>query len=247
MITLLHGFTQTGASFDPLRLALSERGITSHALELPGHGGGEVAGDLWWGADRLAEAATPGVWLGYSMGARLALHFAIAHPELVTGLVLIGCTAGIDGARERAERRALDEALAVRIETVGVTAFLGEWLSNELFATLPDDPTRIRRRSTNTAAGLATSLRRWGTGTMEPPLWDRLAHIGAPTLVLAGSLDTKFTMLAVRLTAAIEAHATFAPIEAAGHAAHIERPETVADLVAAWLNRSPIQGRTASP
>src|ERR1019366_8418989 len=43
-------------------------------------------------------------------------------------------------------------------------------------------------RLTNTAGGLAASLRLAGTGTMEP-LWDRLAGLTMPVLVVAGELD----------------------------------------------------------
>lgn len=239
-LVLLHGFTQTAACFDPLRRSLTEVGVVTVAPDLPGHGTGTgpdrlVTGDLWAGADDLVAAGHRGTWLGYSMGARLALHVALAHPDAVDALVLVGGTAGIDDAAERVGRRHRDEQLADRIEQIGVHAFLDEWLALDLFATLPADPGRRARRATNTAAGLASSLRRWGTGTMDPPLWDRLGAIGVPTLVLAGSRDTKFTALGRRLADAIGTNARFDAVTDAGHAAHLERPETVAAIVAAWL------------
>ncbi len=239
-LLLLHGFTQTTASFDPLRRALSARGVDAEALDLPGHGVGVgpehlVIGDLWAGAHALVAAGHRGIWFGYSMGARLALHVAVAHPDAVDGLVLLGGTAGIDDEAERTARRAADAVLADRIERDGLEVFLHDWLANPLFATLPADPDRIRRRATNHAAGVASSLRRWGTGTMEPPLWDRLAEIDAPTLVLAGALDAKFTTLGRRLVDGIGPNARFAAVDGAGHAAHIERPDDVARLIAGWL------------
>lgn len=238
-LTALHGFTQTTGSFDPLRTAAAPFGIVLDTPELPGHGTGQgpgrlVTGDLWTGAADLADRWPPGVWLGYSMGARLALHVAIGHPRAVTGLVLIGGTAGIDAPDERAARRSRDEALADRIETVGVPAFLDEWLALDLFATLPDDPQRLTRRATNTATGLASSLRRWGTGTMDPPLWDRLGSITVPTLILAGDRDSKFTGLGRRLATGIGPNAVFTPVPDAGHAAHIERPAACARIIAEW-------------
>jgi 2-succinyl-6-hydroxy-2,4-cyclohexadiene-1-carboxylate synthase len=239
-LLLLHGFTQTTASFDPLRRALRTHRVDADALDLPGHGTGSgpqhlVTGDLWAGADALAAAGHRGVWFGYSMGARLALHVALAHPDAVDGLVLLGGTAGIDDEAERAARRAADAALADRIERDGLEVFLHDWLANPLFATLPADPDRVGRRATNHAAGVASSLRRWGTGTMDPPLWDRLAEIDAPTLVLAGALDAKFTTLGRRLAHGIGPNARFATVDGAGHAAHSERPGEVARLVADFV------------
>ena len=73
--------------------------------------------------------------VGYSMGGRVALHVALAHPDRVTALALIGAQAGIDDPAERAERIAADEALADRIESDGIEWFAGYWADRPLFAT----------------------------------------------------------------------------------------------------------------
>lgn len=239
-LILLHGFSQTTASLDPLRHALADQTIATTAPELPGHGAGVgpdrlVDGDLWAGADALVDAGHHGIFFGYSMGARLALHVALAHPTEVRGLVLLGGTAGIDDADERAARRAADAALANRIEREGLSPFLESWLAMPLFATLPPDPNRLARRAANRAAGVASSLRRWGTGTMDPPLWSRLTEIVAPTLVLAGDLDTKFSDLGHRIADSVGPNAGFVRIRDAGHAAHVERPAAVAGEITRWL------------
>ncbi len=251
-VLLVHGFSQTTASFDPLVGALAAHGLTGRALPLPGHDTGSgtdrlVHGDLWSGATGLVAGGHRGVWLGYSMGARLALHVALAHPEAVDALVLVGGTAGIDDPDERAARRAADAALADQIERDGLEPFLRDWLARPLFATLPPDPDRLTRRLTNRAAGVASSLRHWGTGTMDPPLWDRLGEIAAPTLVLAGALDTKFSALGRRLAAGIGSAARFETVDGAGHAAHIERPDEVAHRVASFLYPPPSRTVSRAP
>lgn len=245
-VLLLHGFTQTRSSFDPLVAALRKNSIASRAIALAGHEVGhgperQVVGDLWAGADNLAATSLangPHHVLGYSMGARLALHVALAYPDALHSLILIGGTAGLDDATARAERRRADEERATLVETIGVEAFLEQWLAHELFATLPNDPERMMRRASNTAAGLASSLRFWGTGTMEPPLWNRLSSISIPTLVLAGEYDAKFTDLGRRMSESIGGNASFEAIPGAGHAAHIERPDLVAASVASWRRRN---------
>jgi 2-succinyl-6-hydroxy-2,4-cyclohexadiene-1-carboxylate synthase len=233
-ITLLHGFTQTARCWG----RLDERLATDHevvALDAPGHGdSGPGADDLWRTADRIVATATRSTYLGYSMGARMALHVALAHPGSVDGLVLVSGTAGIDSPDERAARRAADDQLASHLEAVGVATFLDEWLASPLFAGLAPGESDRDERLRNTAGGLASSLRRAGTGSQEP-LWDRLATIDVPVLVVAGALDAKFVALAERLAASVGRNATLAIVDGAGHTVHRERPGEFADLLDRWL------------
>ena len=53
----------------------------------------------------------------------------------------------------------------------------------------------------------------------------------------AGADDPKFTALGRRMADTIGATATVAAVPAAGHAAHLERPDAFAELVDAWLNQ----------
>jgi 2-succinyl-6-hydroxy-2,4-cyclohexadiene-1-carboxylate synthase len=76
---------------------------------------------------------------------------------------------------------------------------------------------------------LATSLRLAGTGTQQW-LGESLKAFERPALVLAGTNDKKFVTEARRLQDTL-AHAASAFIADAGHAAHLERPVLVAELV----------------
>lgn len=230
-VVLVHGFTQTLVSWRHVadRLAPDHEVVR---VDAPGHGGsGDVEADLHHGAALLADAGGRGVYVGYSMGGRLALRLALDRPDLVDGLVLVGATAGIDDPDERAARRRADEAMADRLEADGVEPFLDRWLSLPLFAGLPPDPVERAARARNTADGLASSLRLAGTGTMDPPWWDALNRVSAPTVVVAGALDTKFTDLGRRLVAGIGSHARFRPVDGAGHAAHLHDPDLLAEVV----------------
>lgn len=233
---LLHGFTQTLRAWGPFAdLLADQRGVLG--VDLPGHGGSAGAEvDLAGTADLLAASIPPGIVVGYSMGGRVALHVALRHPEVVTGLVLISTTAGIDEADERAARRADDERLAARIESIGVDAFLVEWLAQPLFAGLDPDRAGLDARRANTAAGLASSLRRCGTGT-QTPLWKDLDRLACPTLVVVGAGDTKFRSLGERLCHTIGAHAALTVIADAGHNAPLERPLETAQAIAVHTER----------
>lgn len=233
-LVLVHGFAQTQACWGPVGPALA-RDHEVVRVDAPGHGGSAaVEADLAATTDLLADAGGPATYVGYSMGGRMVLHLALARPEVVRGLVLIGATAGIDDPIEREARQVADDALAVAIEVDGVDAFLDRWLALPLFAGL-DETTQFRtERATNTAAGLASSLRLAGTGAMEP-LWDRLPSIEAPALVLAGEHDEKFTALGRRVAEGIGDNATFATVPGAGHSAHLEAPDAFLALFGPWL------------
>lgn len=236
-VVLAHGFTQTARSWQRFERLLAERvpGVETVAVDLPGHGDADADPtlDLAGSAAHLVDTGGPAVYVGYSMGGRVALHAALAAPDRVRALVLIGATAGIDDPDERSARRAADERLADRIEQIGVEAFLHEWLRNPLFAGLSADAADVDDRLRNTARNLAASLRATGTGT-QAPLWGRLQEIVVPVLVLAGENDAKFRQLGARLAGGIPL-ATLAIVPDAGHTVHLEQPAATADIVADWL------------
>ena len=232
---LAHGFTQTAQSWSPVQHLLRARGFDDiKAIDLPGHGSADdVRADLWGSADHLVAAGGRTTYIGYSMGGRVGLHAALAHPDEVERLVLIGATAGIDNADARAQRRTDDELLADRIGTIGVEAFIDEWLQNPLFAGLTPSQALREDRLHNTADGLASSLRLAGTGT-QAPLWDRLIEISCPVLLLVGQHDQKFRAIAERMATALP-NAELRAIDDAGHSVHLEQPERIVDALVDWM------------
>jgi 2-succinyl-6-hydroxy-2,4-cyclohexadiene-1-carboxylate synthase len=233
-VVLVHGFSQTLAAWGALGQRLARRWEVVR-VDLPGHGGsGPVRVGFEEAAGLVGEAGGTGTYVGYSLGGRLCLRLALDRPDLVAGLVLVGASPGIADPAARAQRRAADEALAGGIERDGVAAFLDRWLAGPLFATLPAEAAGRAERLANTAEGLAYALRRLGTGVQEP-LWDRLAGLRPPVLLVAGARDPKFAGLAGQMAAAIGPAARVALVPGAGHAVHLERPEETAALIEAFL------------
>lgn len=230
---LLHGFTQAGASWAGVIAALGER-YTALAPDLRGHGAAAAARPVSFEAvvaDIAALAPERFALAGYSMGGRIALRVALAHPARVTRLALIGASAGLEQAAERAARRARDEEWASLLERDGIVAFADAWERQELFAGQPPAVAAAARalRLAQDPAGLAAALRGIGTGAMDP-LWSRLGELSMPATVIAGERDARFRVLGERLATGL-AQGRLALVAGAGHAAQLEQPEAVAALL----------------
>jgi 2-succinyl-6-hydroxy-2,4-cyclohexadiene-1-carboxylate synthase len=236
---LLHGFTQTARLWGPFGDALA-KDHTLIGIDLPGHGDSdEVRADLGGTAALVEEAVTATVGsgqcdlLGYSLGARVALHVVTGTSLELAHVVLIGATGGIEDPVARQQRRESDEATAAALDASGdVEGFIDRWVSGPLFDRLgPAALTEERRR--NTATGLAWSLRLAGTGTQEP-LWERIPEITTPMLALAGTDDARFSAHALRL-AGLAQNGVATLVPGGGHAVHLAQPLATWRLVHHWL------------
>lgn len=236
---LLHGFTGSSASWAPIGLRLARR-LRVLAPDLIGHGQTDsprdperyrieyATADLIALLDSLELTAVH--WVGYSMGARLALHAALRHPERVRTLTLESGSPGLATEAERSARIAADTALADRIEHEGLEAFVTHWESLPLFSSQTRLPEPVRAglhaaRLRNNPIGLANSLRGMGTGA-QPSGWEALSSFTRPTRLIVGALDAKFVGIASQMHARLP-NATPTVVPDAGHAAHVERPGAV--------------------
>ncbi|HEY1334123.1 MAG TPA: alpha/beta fold hydrolase, partial [Myxococcaceae bacterium] len=176
---------------------------------------------------------------GYSLGARVALGLCLRAPERVRRLVLESGNPGLRRRRDRGERRREDAALAEVIERDGLEAFVRRWEELSLFDGLRSLPgevrTRLRaRRLSHRPEALASSLRALSVGA-QPSYWARLWTVRAPTLLITGEHDDKFTGIARAMAAEIPlvwGHV----FPGAGHAPHLESPEEWAREVTSFLS-----------
>jgi len=257
-LILLHGFTGTHRTWD----ALSERLARSHFMilpDLPGHGSSEVSrskAGMGVGATseaiaevaRMAIAKRKTALLGYSLGGRVALNLACRHQGVLSCLILEGASPGFERDGEREERRARDGALADEIERRGVEWFVDHWQEEPLFATQKELPQQVfqslrRDRLSNSARGLAMSLRAAGSGEMTP-LWSSMESLRMPVLLVVGSRDAKYAETAEAMRRRIPG-SIVAAVEGAGHCVHLEKPEEFADLVGRFLADRPAMIRAA--
>jgi 2-succinyl-6-hydroxy-2,4-cyclohexadiene-1-carboxylate synthase len=233
-VVLLHGFTHTGASWDQVLVALGER-YRLLAPDIRGHGSATTIAPVSLSAvlDDVAGLAPKSFDLaGYSMGGRLALHVALALPERVDRLVLIGASPGLADPGERAARREADERLADEIEGSSVEEFARRWGKTPVLAGLaPEVAAAVHEdRLRSSPQGLARALRGLGTGAL-PPLWDRLGELPMGVTLIVGERDEKFRALAPAMARALP-RSRVEVVAGAGHAVHLESPERVAEIIA---------------
>lgn len=248
-IIFLHGFT--GAANDwGFAMENIDDQYFPIAIDLPGHGKTEVSDMINdYTIDSISMIISTiieklqiskVVLLGYSMGGRAALSFAVQHPSRIKALILESTTAGIENADERNERLLSDAELAEKIENIGVDAFIKYWMGLPLFEsqksiTQEEYQIIVKKKLNNNKKGLANSLRGFGVGKMVN-LWNKLDNLGFPTLLITGSLDKKFEKTASKMKNRFP-HSSHIIAGDAGHNVHLENPREFIKLVNNFLEK----------
>ncbi|MED5292609.1 MAG: 2-succinyl-6-hydroxy-2,4-cyclohexadiene-1-carboxylate synthase [Actinomycetota bacterium] len=241
-ILIIHGFTGCASAMTPLTELLHGRRIIP---DLVGHGRSESPASLApYYLENISSQlssllrqldASPASIVGYSMGGRIALTFALSHPEMVKSLALIGTSPGISNQQDRAHRLEHDYELGASISQRGIGDFVNTWVAQPMWDSLRQSLTSkqwqdsVNQRISNHPLGLANSLRATGTGAMTP-LHDVLEHLSPPTLVLVGEKDQKFLEIAQQFVPRIP-DASIRVIKNSGHATHLEQPKTTAEAI----------------
>jgi len=243
-VVLLHGFTSTGRSWRHTVAALSTRYRTV-VIDMPGHGKTEMqqpvtmqqfADDLH--ALLLSIGAQKCHLIGYSMGGRAALYYAVRYPETLMSLILESASPGIASETERIKRKERDEQLAKRILDHPIESFVDEWEQLPLFESQKQLPEGTRQairdeRLGQRRCGLAYSLRGMGTGA-QPPLWSDLQRLKMPILLLTGGLDTKFISIGEKMDQALP-NSELKIFFGTGHAIHVEKCKEFDTVVMEFL------------
>jgi 3-oxoadipate enol-lactonase len=183
----------------------------------------------------------PAALVGASLGGGVALQVAVATPDLVSALVLVGSgvrghewSENVTSAWEEEEaafkRGDLDTAVEINLRT---------WVDGPYRSPGEVDPSL--RQKIGEMQRRALELYADGGSTAEeealvPDIADRLGEISVPTLVLVGELDVSdMQAIAARLQREIP-DARGATIAGAAHAPTMERPDEFAELALRFLD-----------
>ncbi|MCS4486666.1 2-succinyl-6-hydroxy-2,4-cyclohexadiene-1-carboxylate synthase [Staphylococcus americanisciuri] len=232
-LVMLHGFISDQTTFHAHIEPLTKE-VNLLLIDLPGHGKDTSPMTIQWDFDwivtqlhaLLLHFKAHELYLhGYSMGARVALAYAIAHSDMLSGLILESGTAGIQDDVSRLERQQVDQARAHVLQLADIEVFVNDWEQLPLFQSQrflsSSEQQRIRQmRLSQQSERLAKALIDYGTGHM-PNLWQKLTHVTCPVRLIVGEWDEKFVRIAYKMApqfAQVEVHV----VTEVGHTVHVE-------------------------
>jgi pimeloyl-ACP methyl ester carboxylesterase len=237
-LVLVHG---AGGSADLWQPQLDGLGDVARVIapDLPGHGpqrgrGGQsiAAYAEWLGGFLAALGDGPAVLVGHSMGGAIVQTLALARPERLAGLILVGT-----GARLRVLGRILELLRERPGEGVGLIQGLS------YAAATPAERVAVVDRVLRECAPLVTLGDYLACDRYDARR--RLGAIRTPTLVVAGTEDRLTPVKYSRFLADGIAGARLVEVAGAGHFPQLEQPESVNAAIReflASLPRVPVDG-----
>ena len=246
-IIFLHGFTGSSSDWKDIIPAIDNE-FSCIAIDIIGHGKSSSPENYSYyelesiinQLDTIIESLQIDqiILVGYSMGGRIALNYAIQRKKRIKGLILESTTAGIKSNMERDDRFQNDKSLSQKIKNDGVELFVKYWMNLPIFSSqkiLPEELINqiIRNKNENTSTGLSNSLLGFSTGKMSP-LWEKLETLNLPTLLIAGGLDDKYYKLNEEMNNLLPS-SSLESVNGAGHNIHLEKPSEFVILVNRFL------------
>ncbi len=236
-LVLLHGWGLNGAVWGDLAATLAARHRV-HIPDLPGCGRSHAC-DVAPGLDALTDAVaaavpTTATWVGWSLGALVALRAALRWPQRITRLILIAATPrfvngngwqhGMDAAvlddfkteLEQDYQRTLTRFLSLQIG-----AHAG---ARDVIRSLRQDVFRFGAPAPNALAAGLDVLK-------GADLRAQLEELATPVHLVHGSRDRLVPVAAGEFLRARLAQVELTSIEGAGHAPFISHPQTVVDII----------------
>lgn len=242
MLTLifLHGLLGTKADWKKLIDNLPQ--FRCIALDLPFHGTQKASAvknfddTCRYLSDNIKSAVgnAPFFLVGYSLGGRIALYYALQaqyKKDNLQGLILEGVNLGLQNDAERQARRLNDLQWATRFGTEAPQSILNDWYQQPVFAHLTNAQRAdlILERADNCGEHIGKML--LATGLAEQPDFRaKVLSTFLPIYYFVGENDQKFRQMA------LDNQLNLTLIENAGHNAHAENPQKFAEKMTALLN-----------
>jgi 3-oxoadipate enol-lactonase len=246
-VVFIHGWTLDLDSWEPQAVAFAG---SYRVVRYDRRGFGLSEGQPGRTADaqdleRLVEqlGAASVTLVGVSQGARVALRFALAHPERVSALVLDGPPDEVGDPENTGDEDFSILEYRRLVAEQGVDAFRRAWRGHPLM--------RIHSTSTEARELVARMLDRYPArdllGGAEPPPppagIEALARFPKPVLVVNGEFDTTIRRRAGEALARALPFAERVVVPGAGHLPNLDAPLAYNEALRAFIHR---QSRAAA-
>lgn len=140
-----------------------------------------------------AELNEEQVWLvGQSMGAALVMHYAVAQPHRVAGMIITNSASGFADPEEWRERnRTVVGEIADQVDAEGVECLRDSWVNPGRSRRIGNDTLSLLSKEfgEHSAAGITASFR---VTNFSLPLGESLPEISAPVLFTNGVEEERF-------------------------------------------------------
>ena len=176
--------------------------------------------------------------LGYSMGGRIALAYALTYPKEIHKLILESASYGEGGFLNRLKRGRNDLKLAKSIQKNGIEWFNQYWGDLRIFKSQRSLPRSVineinKRRLANSTTALSNTLKGTGQGKF-PCLKNQIVKLSIPILYISGEYDKKYQAVG-RNFEKLNAKVKHIVINGCGHNTHIENPEEYMKVLSEFL------------
>lgn len=237
-VLFLHAFAVTGAMWFPQVPVLTAAGYEVICVDQRGHGQSfappgpysipQMADDIH---ELISQLNLEGACvIGLSMGGRVALRLALDHPQDVAALVLV--SAKSEPAREI---RAQLEALNQRIAQGEVGPAVDGWFDTRYQRLMQHAPDLTRKVMAGWYESNGTGFAGAAQAIVEmESMTSRVSEICAPTLAVAGALDSPCHPFLAWYERSIDGCRGIIVPEAA-HFVNIEQADRFNDLLLAFL------------
>jgi pimeloyl-ACP methyl ester carboxylesterase len=181
-------------------------------------------------AEILAAAPAKFILLGTSFGGRVAMELAVAAPQRILGLIIIGSGAGPIS----------DQAVGLhrgqRMRSPEFATVLDEMAKIIAHEPGPNGPaTRAAFIAMSQQTGAATMARQSDALAHRGDLRGSLSEIACPALCLWGQYDQYVPAADGRHLAEMLQHGHYTEIANCGHFPTLEYPELTASIVTQWI------------
>jgi pimeloyl-ACP methyl ester carboxylesterase len=177
--------------------------------------------------------------LGCSNGGRIALDFALASPEMVDRLVLVGTGVGgykFTDPETEARNQVIEQAYVDGDIPLAVELDAQLWVDG-LYRQPDQINPNVRRRAVQILTDLYALPEGEGTHQpLNPPALGRLAEIKSPTLVLVGELDTPDILRIANVLEGGIPGAQRSTISGTAHLPNMENPDQFNRIVLDFLS-----------